>query len=90
MAMLSVTRWSRGQIPESQQRKLLSVVSRGLGVADPACLLPERQRLWDVVPTGRVSLCWPATLRCVHLEELDQVPSPLPKAVPPVSRSLFA
>jgi len=26
-------------------------VSRGLSVADPASLLPERQRLWDVVLT---------------------------------------
>lgn len=45
VAVLLGMHWSQGRIPESQRRKLLRVVSRGLGVADLACSVLERQRL---------------------------------------------
>lgn len=45
MAVLLGMHWSQGHILESQQRKLLRVVSRGLGVADFACSALERQSL---------------------------------------------
>lgn len=40
--------WSQGQIPESQQRRLLQIVSRGLILL----VHYQRGRLWDVLPEG--------------------------------------